>query len=75
MDLSCFAMKAQEEERAQNYLNLLATDEQNLIINVTEADCPICFSALQPGEGVVLRECLHTFCRSELLSEAQLLWR
>ncbi|KAF6722472.1 RanBP-type and C3HC4-type zinc finger-containing protein 1 [Oryzias melastigma] len=59
--------EAQEEERAQNYLNLLATDEQNLIINVTEADCPICFSALQPGEGVVLRECLHTFCRECLI--------
>ncbi|RVE73071.1 hypothetical protein OJAV_G00045650 [Oryzias javanicus] len=59
--------EAQQEERVQNYLNLLATDEQNLIINVTEADCPICFSPLQPGEGVVLRECLHTFCRECLI--------
>lgn len=70
MDLSWFVMKAQQEERQQNYLNLLATDEQNLIVNATVADCPICFNALQPGEGVVLRECLHTFCRLELESEA-----
>ncbi|XP_041800215.1 ranBP-type and C3HC4-type zinc finger-containing protein 1 isoform X1 [Chelmon rostratus] len=55
--------QAQQEERERNYLYLLATEDMNLIPNATEADCPICFSALQPGEGVVLRECLHTFCR------------
>nr|XP_046239136.1 ranBP-type and C3HC4-type zinc finger-containing protein 1 [Scatophagus argus] len=55
--------QAQQEERERNYLHLLATEEQNLISNITEIDCPICFSALQPGEGIVLRECLHTFCR------------
>lgn len=55
--------QAQQEERDLNYLYLLATDEVNLISNSTEADCPICFLSLQPGEGIVLRECLHTFCR------------
>ncbi|TMS18966.1 RanBP-type and C3HC4-type zinc finger-containing protein 1 [Larimichthys crocea] len=55
--------QAQREERERNYLNLLATENQNLISSTTEADCPICFSPLQPGEGIVLRECLHTFCR------------
>lgn len=55
--------QAQKEERERNYLNLLATEEQNLIPNTAEADCPICFSTMQPGEGIVLRECLHTFCR------------
>ncbi|XP_004547698.1 ranBP-type and C3HC4-type zinc finger-containing protein 1 [Maylandia zebra] len=55
--------QAQRMEREENYLHLLATEEQNLIPNANEADCPICFSNLQPGEGIVLRECLHTFCR------------
>lgn len=55
--------QAQQEERDRNYLYLLAAEEQNLIPNAAEADCPICFSPLQPGEGIVLRECLHTFCR------------
>ncbi|XP_013864061.1 ranBP-type and C3HC4-type zinc finger-containing protein 1 [Austrofundulus limnaeus] len=59
---------AQQEERQQNYMYLLATDEQNLILSTTETDCPICFSPLPPGEGVVLRECLHTFCRECLKS-------
>lgn len=53
----------QMEERERNYMNLLATDEQDLIMNVEEVDCPVCYSALPPGEGVVLRECLHVFCR------------
>ncbi|KAL6112270.1 rbck1 [Pungitius sinensis] len=55
--------KAQQEERERNFLSLLATEEKNLIPNTTAADCPICFSALEADEGVVLRECLHTFCR------------
>nr|CBN80801.1 RanBP-type and C3HC4-type zinc finger-containing protein 1 [Dicentrarchus labrax] len=55
--------QAQREERERNYLHLLATEGQNLIFNTTEIDCPICFSTLEPGEGIVLRECLHTFCR------------
>ncbi|XP_045884531.1 ranBP-type and C3HC4-type zinc finger-containing protein 1-like [Micropterus dolomieu] len=55
--------QAQKEERERNYLYLLATEDQNLILNTTETDCPICFSTLLPEEGVVLRECLHTFCR------------
>lgn len=54
--------QAKQEEREQNYLYLLATEDQNLILNTVETDCPICFSTLQPGEGIVLRECLHTFC-------------
>ncbi|XP_035007658.1 ranBP-type and C3HC4-type zinc finger-containing protein 1 [Hippoglossus stenolepis] len=52
-----------QEERETNYLHLLATEIQNLIPNTTETECPICMSALGPGEGIVLRECLHTFCR------------
>ncbi|XP_042259946.1 ranBP-type and C3HC4-type zinc finger-containing protein 1 isoform X1 [Thunnus maccoyii] len=55
--------QAQQEEREKNYLHLLEIEEQNLIPNTTDTDCPICFSPLQPEEGIVLRECLHTFCR------------
>ncbi|KAM6948075.1 ranBP-type and C3HC4-type zinc finger-containing protein 1 isoform 1-T2 [Lycodopsis pacificus] len=54
--------QAQQEERQRNFLHLLATEDKNLIPNTTEVDCPICFSPLAAEEGVVLRECLHTFC-------------
>lgn len=63
--LSCWIMKAQQEERQRNYMYLLATEDHNLIPNATETDCPICFATVEPGEGIVLRECLHTFCRSD----------
>ncbi|XP_039971788.1 ranBP-type and C3HC4-type zinc finger-containing protein 1 isoform X2 [Xiphias gladius] len=55
--------QGRQAERERNYWNLLATEDLNLIPNATETDCPICFSNLEPGEGIVLRECLHTFCR------------
>lgn len=61
-------MKAQREERERNFQSLLATEDKNLIPNATEADCPICFSRLEAEEGVVLRECLHTFCRYDAVN-------
>ncbi|TRY62164.1 hypothetical protein TCAL_04191 [Tigriopus californicus] len=42
-------------------------DDVNLIPNVEEFTCEICYSDYEPGEGVVLRECLHTFCRDCLI--------
>ncbi|XP_051932947.1 ranBP-type and C3HC4-type zinc finger-containing protein 1 isoform X2 [Hippocampus zosterae] len=53
----------QQAERKINYLNLVQTDDLSLIPTTSETTCPICFSTLDLGEGVVLRECLHTFCR------------
>ncbi|KAF7654025.1 hypothetical protein LDENG_00075700 [Lucifuga dentata] len=52
-----------EEERERNFMSLLATDDQSLVPDHSEMDCPICYSSLQPGEGIILRECLHSFCR------------
>ncbi|KAL2091348.1 hypothetical protein ACEWY4_013611 [Coilia grayii] len=52
-----------EEQRERNYLNHLETDTHNLIRNNNELECPICFSSIEPGEGAMLRECLHGFCR------------
>lgn len=55
--------EAQQQERELNYMQLLALDNVNLIPNTEEVDCPICMCPVEPDEGVVLRECLHTFCR------------
>ena len=58
--------RQQEEEvaRERNFVTLLQTAQQSLIPNQEEFDCGICFVPVEPGEGVVLRECLHRFCRS-----------
>jgi hypothetical protein len=35
----------------------------DVIPNVEMFECVVCFLEIEPGDGVVLRECLHTFCR------------
>ncbi|CAI8016046.1 RanBP-type and C3HC4-type zinc finger-containing protein 1 [Geodia barretti] len=53
----------QERERAENFQALLQAEEEALITNEEEFDCPICFDTVEPGEGVTLRNCLHRFCK------------
>ncbi|KAM5157644.1 ranBP-type and C3HC4-type zinc finger-containing protein 1-like [Mantella aurantiaca] len=55
--------KALEEERQQNFLYLLQLDNEVLIPNQEAIECRICFSEVPAGAGVLLRECLHSFCR------------
>ncbi|XP_046879964.1 ranBP-type and C3HC4-type zinc finger-containing protein 1 [Hypomesus transpacificus] len=54
---------AREAERRENFARLVMLDGQDLIPNPDCVDCRICYLDLQPGEGVLLRECLHCFCR------------
>uniref|UniRef100_A0A8D3CTE9 RanBP-type and C3HC4-type zinc finger-containing protein 1 n=1 Tax=Scophthalmus maximus TaxID=52904 RepID=A0A8D3CTE9_SCOMX len=60
--------QAKEVERRENFARLLMVDDQDLVPNPEMVDCRICYVDLQPGEGVLLRECLHCFCRECLRS-------
>ncbi|GAB0095938.1 RanBP-type and C3HC4-type zinc finger-containing protein 1 [Sergentomyia squamirostris] len=42
---------------------LLNLDNADLVANIEVFDCPICFMKFQPGEGAILRDCLHIFCK------------
>ncbi|KAL7975947.1 hypothetical protein Chor_005505 [Crotalus horridus] len=55
--------QVEEEEKERNYKQLLEWDNQNLVLSEEAIQCPICFMNLEPGEGVTLRECLHSFCK------------
>ncbi|XP_077349619.1 ranBP-type and C3HC4-type zinc finger-containing protein 1 [Lithobates pipiens] len=55
--------KAQEEERQQNFLYLLQLDNEVLIPNQEAIECRICYTEVPAGAGVLLRECLHSFCK------------
>ena len=55
--------QAREEERRENFARLVMMDGQDLLPNPEPVDCRICYVDLQPAEGVLLRECLHCFCR------------
>ncbi|XP_038652407.1 ranBP-type and C3HC4-type zinc finger-containing protein 1 [Scyliorhinus canicula] len=52
-----------EEKRLRNYQNLLQLDGQHLVLNHEPIECRICLMDVKPREGVVLRDCLHSFCR------------
>ncbi|KAH0619304.1 hypothetical protein JD844_019276 [Phrynosoma platyrhinos] len=66
-------LKVREQQKQTNYQELLQLDGQSLVPADEVVECPICFVAVEPGEGVTLRECLHSFCNldQELLSEAE----
>ncbi|XP_069813046.1 sharpin isoform X2 [Dendropsophus ebraccatus] len=55
--------KALEEERQQNFLHLIQLDNEVLIPNQEPIECRICYTDVPAGGGVLLRECLHSFCR------------
>ncbi|KAI8759279.1 ranBP-type and C3HC4-type zinc finger-containing protein 1 [Biomphalaria glabrata] len=46
---------------------LMEMDDQDLVSNVDCFECPICFDEIDEGDGIVLRECLHSFCKPCLL--------
>ncbi|XP_030342940.1 sharpin isoform X2 [Strigops habroptila] len=55
--------QALEAERLQNLEQLLQLEQELLVPNREVLECLICFQRVPPGEGVLLRECLHSFCR------------
>ncbi|XP_061463194.1 sharpin isoform X2 [Rhineura floridana] len=55
--------KTLEQERLQNFQQLRQLDEEALVPNQEAMECRICYLDVEPGEGVLLRECLHSFCR------------
>lgn len=58
------SMTSTATQRQSHYLELLTLDNINDIATNSDAfDCAICFLTIAAVEGVVLRDCLHSFCR------------
>uniref|UniRef100_A0A8C3IX82 RanBP-type and C3HC4-type zinc finger-containing protein 1 n=1 Tax=Chrysemys picta bellii TaxID=8478 RepID=A0A8C3IX82_CHRPI len=57
------SLQVTEQQKIENYQHILQVDRQSLVPTAEVIECPICFVTLQPGKGVTLRECLHSFCR------------
>ena len=55
--------KKQEEEARRNYAALLNTDAVPVVLNEEEFDCPVCYTPIDPGDGIRLRGCLHMVCK------------
>ena len=46
-----------------SYNDLLQMEQCHVVANCDSFACPICLENCESGHGVVLRECLHMFCR------------
>uniref|UniRef100_A0A7N5KKZ6 RanBP-type and C3HC4-type zinc finger-containing protein 1 n=1 Tax=Ailuropoda melanoleuca TaxID=9646 RepID=A0A7N5KKZ6_AILME len=52
-----------QQQQEGNYLQHVQLDQRSLVLNTEPTECPVCYLVLAPGDAVVLRECLHAFCR------------
>ncbi|XP_056341793.1 sharpin isoform X2 [Oenanthe melanoleuca] len=55
--------QALEAERQRNFQQLLRAEEAELVPNPEPLECGICLQGVPAGRGVLLRDCLHSFCR------------
>nr|XP_026487958.1 uncharacterized protein LOC113394747 [Vanessa tameamea] len=55
--------KAKNKDSSDVYTELIKLEQQALVPNSEVFDCGVCIEQCAIGEGVVLRECIHTFCR------------
>ncbi|KAE8740144.1 hypothetical protein FOCC_FOCC014342 [Frankliniella occidentalis] len=47
----------------ENYELLKTLDDQDAVASMHPFECPVCLQDYQAGEGLVLKGCLHVFCR------------
>ena len=56
--------QAGNEVKKENNLDAYKQLENlDIIPNAETFECAVCFLDIEPGDGVVLRECLHSFCK------------
>lgn len=53
----------QQQQQSTTYNKLIELEDAKCVTNIEPFECPVCFGHFKEGQGVVLRECLHTFCR------------
>ncbi|XP_058452216.1 ranBP-type and C3HC4-type zinc finger-containing protein 1-like [Malaya genurostris] len=46
------------------YEQLLELSKQSLVLNNNETECNLCAKMTAPAKGIVLANCLHTYCRT-----------
>ncbi|XP_046542359.1 ranBP-type and C3HC4-type zinc finger-containing protein 1-like isoform X1 [Haliotis rubra] len=67
-----FTRQQERQRSTENFNQLLELENRDLVPNTEVFDCPICFDTIAPGEGVVLRECLHLFCQDCLMNAVRM---
>lgn len=54
--------KSDAKNAGDVYSELVQLEQRALILNTETFECDICMEEYSTGKGVVLRECVHTFC-------------
>ena len=52
-----------KEEKKTSLESYKQLENLDIIPNAETFECTICYLDIEPGDGVMLRECLHTFCK------------
>lgn len=52
-----------EQNSLNVYTELMQLEHRALVPNCETFECTVCIEYCRPGDGVVLRECVHMFCR------------
>lgn len=68
MEIESLVQAAVQAHSSNEWQHLTNLDAESFVQNGEPFDCPICFSLVRIGEGVILKNCLHSFC-IECLSE------
>lgn len=53
---------------SKHYTELLSLDTTDVVPNSEPFECPVCFMKYGAKDGVVLRDCLHVFCRECIIN-------
>ncbi|XP_077502129.1 uncharacterized protein LOC144113086 isoform X1 [Amblyomma americanum] len=59
------------EEKKKRLEELMALYEQDSLPTTEEFECPICLVEVEPGKGIVLRNCHHQICEQCLADTAK----
>ena len=60
-----FENARRQRERDEQFMNYLQVYDNDVILTTEAFTCQICFDDIDAGDGIILRECLHQFCRCD----------
>ncbi|XP_046676414.1 uncharacterized protein LOC124364747 isoform X3 [Homalodisca vitripennis] len=71
IDQDVQAEQTAAEDKLKNYQQLMVLENADLITTTEPFECCVCLVECAAQDGVVLRDCLHTFCRACLAHTVQ----